>query len=73
MGSMVEIPVETIQCLREHLTAISGILGIGDFDFGSNASERVAPESKSKITKQQRVDKFKNLIDSGERKFKSKK
>ncbi|WP_298220870.1 hypothetical protein [Flavobacterium sp.] len=73
MERMVSISATEIQCLRGHLTAVSKILGIADFEFGSNASERVAPESKSKVTKQQRVDKYKRLIDSGERKFKSKK
>lgn len=69
MGKSITVPVETIQCLRGHLTGAYEILhGLG-VDLGSAASERQTPESKPKktIKKSDRVANYKDMLSKGKR------
>lgn len=70
MGKSVSIPKEKIECLRGHLTGAIEIFKSLGFEIGNAACERQVPESKQKTslpTKQQRKDKYKILLDSGQR------
>lgn len=62
----VTLSVEQYKCLRGHLNAIEQILG-SPGKVGSEASERKTPKPKPKETKQQGINKYKKLIETGER------
>lgn len=66
MAVQVVLSVEQYKCLRGHLSAIEQILG-SQGQVGSVASERKAPKPKPKETKQQGINKYKNLIETGAR------
>lgn len=66
MVGQVVLSVEQYKCLRGHLNAIEQILG-SQGKVGSVASERKAPKPKPKETKQQAINKYKMLIESGAR------
>ena len=58
----ITIPLETYKCLREHLNKANELFkSLGA--VGSVKAPRVAPTQ----TKKQGIDKYKNLISSGER------
>lgn len=66
MAKTITIPMETYKCLRGHLEKANEIfnsLGM----VGSLASEHKAPKPAPKETKTQKVNKYKNLIGSGQR------
>jgi len=63
---MITLSIEEYKCLRGHLNAIEQILG-SQGKVGSKASERQTPKPKPKETKQQGIDKYKRLIETGAR------
>lgn len=63
---MIKLSIEQYKCLRGHLNAIEQILG-SQGKVGSEASERITPKPKPKETKQQRINKYKTLIETGAR------
>ena len=66
MSRAISITTEQYKCLREHLRAIELIIN-GKAGNGSKTSERIAPIDAPKESKSQKVNKYKNLIASGER------
>jgi hypothetical protein len=66
MTGEIILSVEQYKCLRGHLTAIEKILG-SQGKVGSIASERKAPKPKPKETKQQGINRYKMLIETGGR------
>jgi hypothetical protein len=62
----ITIPMETYKCLREHLEKANEIfksLGM----VGGLASERQTPKPEPKRTNRQKIDAYKQLIESGQR------
>ena len=66
MSTAISLTTEQYKCLREHLKAIELIIN-GNGGNGSKTSERIAPIEPPKESKSQKVNKYKNLISSGER------
>lgn len=66
MVGQVVLSVEQYKCLRGHLNAIEQILGSYG-KAGSEASESITPKSKPRETKQQGINKYKRLIETGAR------
>lgn len=63
---MIKLSIEQYKCLRGHLNAIEQILG-SQGKVGSEASERITPKPKPKETKQQAINRYKDLIETGAR------
>jgi hypothetical protein len=62
----ITIPLETYKCLRGHLEKANEIfnsLGM----VGGLASERKTPKPEPKETKIQKINRYKKLIESGQR------
>lgn len=60
----IQLTNKEYKCLREHLSAIEGILQKQGYNSGSNSGPVVVPP---KETKAQKVNKYKSLIGSGAR------
>ena len=58
----ITISIETYKCLRENLEKANEIFN----SLGENESEKT-PKTAPKETKKQGIDRFKNLIESGQR------
>lgn len=58
----ITIPLETYKCLREHLNKANEIFK----SLGANGSVK-SPKDAPKETKRQGIDKYKKLIESGQR------
>lgn len=63
---LIEIS-EKYKCLREHFEKGYELLKSPGEELGSDAAKRVAVKPKPKETKQQGVERFKNLIEAGQR------
>lgn len=66
MVGEVVLSVEQYKCLRGHLNAIEQILG-SPGKVGSEASERKTPKPKPRETKQQGINRYERLIETGAR------
>ena len=58
---------EKYRCLREHLEKANELFKSLGEELGSDTKQRVAAKFKPKETKQQRIDKYKRLIETGAR------
>ncbi|QIH39732.1 hypothetical protein G7A72_13330 [Flavobacterium sp. Sr18] len=60
---------EKYKCLREHLEKANELFKSLGEELGNDTQKRVAAKSKPKPreTKQQRIDKYKRLIETGAR------
>ena len=66
MVKAIVLTPEQHKCLREHLNAIELIIG-GAGENRKLASERKLPVSEPKETKTQRISKYSQMLDSGQR------
>lgn len=66
MAETITIPLETYKCLRGHLEKANELFkSLGA--VGGDSVKRKTPKPKPKQTKQQGIDKYKKLIEAGER------
>jgi hypothetical protein len=66
MANTITLTLRQYKCLREHLEAIDKIIGGKDL-VGGLASERKTPKPEPKETKLQKINRYKKLIESGQR------
>lgn len=67
MQKTITIPLETYKCLRGHLDQAFKIFESFSEEQRGKASERISSRSKPRETKQQGINKYKKLIETGER------
>lgn len=58
---------EKYKCLREHLKKAVEIIDSPGEELGSDTIKRAAAKPKPKITRVERVNNYKKLIESGQR------
>ena len=63
-NSLLEIN-EKYKCLREHFEKANEIFKSLGEELGSDTKHRVAAKPEPKETKQQKIDKYKKLIETG--------
>lgn len=67
MQKTITIPLEQYKCLRGHLDQAFKIFESLGTEQRGKASERVSSSSKPRETKQQGINKYKELIETGGR------
>jgi hypothetical protein len=65
MGKMISVPEEDLNVLRETFQRAGEIFASLGLNLDGKASVRIAVKKKPRQTKQQGIDKYKNLISSG--------